>query len=181
MSTASSDSSDGEFIARRAMSPPPIAGRGLASACAAALLVLSLGLPWSEPGEGAFSTGSSYVPGFCYTSYDYDGYASTNCDPGSVIIGIYYPGTSAEAAAGRSHPARFGMAAALALLAMAVFTKRPALLLPAGIVVALFTGLSSGIAISQAGIVAAWLAAGLLIWSGASARRTTASIWRQAN
>jgi hypothetical protein len=181
MSTASSNTNEDDFIAQTGVSRTPLAGRGLTSACAAALLVLSLGLPWSAPGEGAFSTGSSYVPGFCYTSYDYDGYASSNCDPGSVIIGIYYPGTSAEAAAGRSHPARFGMAAALALLAIAVLTKRPALLLPAGIVVALFTGLSSGIAISQAGIVAAWLAAGLLIWSGASARRTTASVWHQAD
>jgi hypothetical protein len=142
----------------------------VATTASAALLILALGLPWSTTGAGEFYTGTTYAPGFCYTSYGYDGYASTNCDPGTLNVGLYYPGTSAQAASGRSHPARFGIAAALVVVAIARWRRNSRLLLPAGVGLAVVTGLSGGVAITQSGIVAAWLAVGLLIWVGATAR-----------
>jgi hypothetical protein len=146
----------------------------LATTLAGVLLILALGLPWSAAGAGEFYTGTTYAPGFCYTSYGYDGYASTNCDAGTLNPGVYYPGTSAQAAAGRSHPARFGVVGALALAAIARWRRNSRLLLPAGVLLAVVTGLSGGLAITQAGVIVAWLAAGLLAWAGASARRVAA-------
>lgn len=87
------------------MSPtPPFNGRKPKIAARRWLLLagvaglLSLGLPWSsvyQPGFGYWS------PGFCYTGYDSDGWASTYCDP------WYVPGAgSIVRVIGAQHPAR---------------------------------------------------------------------------
>lgn len=61
---------------------------------AAALAVLSLGLPWTVAVDSAYGT-TLFTPGSCVTVYDYQGYASLECIPGMIFPGYSSYGSPA--------------------------------------------------------------------------------------
>jgi len=83
------------------------------------LSVLSLGLAW---GVGWSGYDSMYVPGWyvaggCYTDYDYEGYGTVICDPGTFSPGVYLPGSDGgRGATGAQHSARAFLAVGWALV-----------------------------------------------------------------
>jgi hypothetical protein len=96
------------------------AGSRSASLALGAALVLSFGLPWHlNAGSAGAVIPGYYVPGGCYIDYDIDGFGTSICDPGFVGAPIFLAGTDGTAISGRSHPARFGLAAAVVSLLLA--------------------------------------------------------------
>ena len=78
---------------------------------AALLLVLCL----AAPAGSALRSGTTYLPGWCTTSYDADGWASMWCTPGSISVGYTAVGTI-----GLGHPVRIFVAAVAVLAALGV-------------------------------------------------------------
>lgn len=137
-------------------------------ALAAALLVVSLGLPW-----GSFLTWRSvyhpgyFVPGLCRTVQTWDGWYESVCEQSVLNTGTYSQAADLNTTYGAQHGGRFGVAAGLALIA---FARRPqrrrtCLLLAAG-TVAVITVLTSGLGFGSAGSSAAWLSVVLLVIAG---------------
>jgi hypothetical protein len=84
----------------------------LALALGAGLLALVLPTPTIQLGTG-------YLPGWCTTSYDLDGWATLNCTPGIVTSTVDVVHTT-----GLSTTARIFVAAAIVLVALAVRVGR---------------------------------------------------------
>jgi hypothetical protein len=157
-------------------------GINVGSRIAAALIVLSLGLPWYyAQGTDTVYIPGWYAPGLCYTHYDYDGWASTICDPGFISPGFVNPGTAGSTGAGMEHSARFGLVFALVTIAVAARTGRRRVLLAGATALALVAGISAGFGGgTTSGVFVAWMAIALLIWSGL--RDTSSDIgglWRR--
>lgn len=113
---------------------------------AALLAGLSLGLPWNTSGPGQPGTwiGQYYQPGYCFTVYDYDGYASLDCSTGYYNTGIYIDGNEEGIRSGYAHPVRVFVAAA-ALLVGAGLRQRSARMLRVGLAVAAVGVLCDGV------------------------------------
>lgn len=140
---------------------------GLVPRLALALLVLALGLPWLQ----TIGTSGTYlpgyvVPGFCTTSYGYDGFATSECSPATIGVGISMPGSAGSITSGASHPARFGVAWAIVAMMLAVRRREPRLMLAGAAGLGLVTAFSAGLGFSTSGVCAAWLAVGALVFSG---------------
>lgn len=85
---------------------------------AAALAVVSLSLQWGS--RSAYTLGV-YLPGWCHTTYDQNGYASLWCDAGSWTGGLeFYP------VLGFQHPVRVYVVAAIVLVAVGLRRQRRA-------------------------------------------------------
>lgn len=71
----------------------------------------SLGLAWSSSGglDLGLGYGYNYSPGFCSTSYDYDGYAYTECT-GGYSFGLQYRYEEGATPSGASLEARVFLA-----------------------------------------------------------------------
>lgn len=141
--------------------------RTVAPLVALGLLVLALGLPWLQ----TIGTSGTYLPGyvtpgFCTTSYGYDGFATSECSPMTVGVGMSLPGTAGSITSGASHPARFGIAWAVVAAVVALRRREPRLFLAGAAGLAMVTALSAGLGFSTSGVCAAWLAVGLLAFSG---------------
>jgi hypothetical protein len=134
---------------------------------AAALFVISLGFPWTMQ-AGSLSTyiPGSYIPGFCHTTYGYDGWASTSCDPGTVTIGLYVPGSDGTVVSGRMHPARFGLVGGCLLIAMGLRNRQTKWFTAAAVFVAVLSFLTSGASIGTAGLSTALLGSMFAFLSG---------------
>ena len=86
---------------------------------AAALFVLSLAAP---AGTG-LQPSMNYLPGWCSTSYDADGWASMWCTPGTVSTSFDAVGT-----VGLAHPLRIFVAVAVVLIAFGLRNRSRRLL-----------------------------------------------------
>lgn len=97
---------------------------------AALLAGMSLGLPWhtAGPGSPGMTTSGYLTPGFCTTSYDMDGWAYSDCQPGTYTPGIYLPGSVGGVTSGYAHPARVFIAVAAATVALGVHRRSDRLL-----------------------------------------------------
>lgn len=134
---------------------------------AAGLIVLSLGMPWIflQGTDSSFIPGW-FLPGTCVTVYDLDGWASSDCTPGTVAPGILLPGTRGTTGAGMEHSGRFGLAWGLLMTIIGLQTGRRHLLTWGGLGLGLVTGLSTGGGGVTSGVLLAWAASALLIISG---------------
>jgi hypothetical protein len=130
-----------------------------------------LGLPWLQTigSSGTYLPGY-VVPGFCTTSIGYDGYATSECSPMTVGVGMVIPGTAGSITTGASHPARFGIAWALVATAIGVRRRQQRLLLAGAIGLGVSMAISAGLGFSTSGVCAAWLAVGLLAFAGLGRR-----------
>jgi hypothetical protein len=136
------------------------------------LLVLSLGLPWVIL-QGTDSTliPGWYNPGFCRTTYDYDGWASMDCSPGTIGPPIFLPGTSGTTGAGAEHSGRFGLIGAAAAVAYALRTGKRRFLRPAALGLAFVTGLSTGTSALTSGVTVAWAAIAMMLVASKRSQR----------
>jgi hypothetical protein len=147
-------------------------GIGVGPRIAAFLIVVSLGLPWFY----AQGTDSSYIPGwfvagYCTTHYDPDGWASSDCVPGTIGAPILLPGTQGTTGSGASHTSRFGIVFALVMIAIAARTGKKKCLVIGAVGMAFVTGLSSGLGGgTTSGVFVGWMAIALLLWSGLDKR-----------
>jgi hypothetical protein len=131
-----------------------LSGSRSASLALGAALVLSFGLPWrlNAGTPGAVIPGY-YVPGGCYIVYDIDGFGTTVCDPGVVGAPIFLDGTDGTAISGRTHPARFGLTAALVSLLLAHHVKQRRWLTFGGLALIVISVPSAGLTSITAGTV----------------------------
>ncbi len=133
---------------------------------AAVLLGLSLGFPWAvQSGSESFYTGSNYVPGSCVNVTGFDGYMSTECTPGQVLVGLYYPGTDGTIVSGRMHPGRFALVGGMVLVALGIRKRNHRYFGWAGAIVAIVSVLTGGLAPFTSGVMVALLAAVILLGS----------------
>ncbi len=136
-------------------------------AIAAGLIIVSLGMPWIfVSGTDSTYVPGWFVPGFCTTVYDLDGWAFSECTQGVVNPGLYLPGTNGSTGAGLEHTGRFGLAWALVMIAMAHRTGHKRYLLWGGVGLGLVTGLSTGTGVVTSGVTLAWVASAILIGTG---------------
>jgi len=103
-------------------------------------------LPWhtSGPGQPGGWYGSYYLPGYCVTVYDYDGYSSLDCTAGTYNFGIYLPGAEGGNTSGYAHPARVFIVAGTLLVAGGL-RQRSARALRAGLAVAAVGAVCDGV------------------------------------
>jgi hypothetical protein len=142
---------------------------GPAPLVAVGLLVLALGLPWLQ----TIGTSGTYLPGyitpgFCTTTYGYDGYATSECSPMTVGVGMSLPGSAGSITSGASHPARFGIVWAMVATVVAIRRRAPRFFLVGAAGLGVVMAISAGLGFSTSGVCAAWLAVGLLTFSGLS-------------
>ena len=136
-------------------------------AAAAALLVLSLGLPWANVLVWrTFILPDRFVPSICRVVQNYDGWYESVCEPSVLLPGLVGMAPHAQTHHGAQHEGRFGVAAGLAMIAMAWRRQRRDYLLLAAAAVSTVTVLSSGLGFASAGSGAAWLAVLLLLAGG---------------
>ena len=136
-------------------------------AAAAALLVLSLGLPWANVLVWrTFILPDRFGPSICRVVQNYDGWYESVCEPSVLLPGLVGMAPHAQTHHGAQHEGRFGVAAGLALIAMAWRRQRRDYLLLAAAAVSTVTVLSSGLGFASAGSGAAWLAVLLLLAGG---------------
>jgi hypothetical protein len=138
---------------------PPWAGQPWSLLAAGLLGLLSLGLPWAIASNGTYRPGS-YVPGFCTLDYDYDGFATLDCMPGSVLPGLWSGGPGAIP--GYATDIRVWVAAAVLLVVLGVRRRSRRMQLIGAAVAAVGWGLQIG---SQAGQIAYLIALALLVLS----------------
>jgi hypothetical protein len=91
---------------------------------AACCAVLALALPWSSATDATYIPGW-YVPGYCTTTYDYDGWPSLDCTTGMISPGMYFPGIGA--AGGKDTEIRVFLVAVVVLVVLARRWRRPSL------------------------------------------------------
>lgn len=134
---------------------------------AAALLLLSLGLPWSmvTTWKSTFHAGG-FLPGPCTITPLTADHEVMRCVPIVQTDGWLDSQPQIEAIAGARHGGRFGVVAGLVLVTLAWRLRRPRLLLLAAAVVATVTALTAGFGLATAGSGAAWIAAALLAAGG---------------
>ena len=136
-------------------------------AAAAALLVLSLGLPWANALVWrTFILPDRFVPSICRVVQNYDGWYESVCEPSVLLPGLVGMAPHAQTHHGAQHEGRFGVAAGLVLIAFAWRRQRRHYLLLAAAAVSTVTVLSSGLGFASAGSGAAWLAVILLVAAG---------------
>jgi hypothetical protein len=130
---------------------------------AAALLVVSLGFPWLvRDGNAGTSIPGWVVPGFCSTTYDYNGWASSSCSPMTIGSPLYVPGTDGAIVSGSSHSARFAIAAGLVCIVLAQRRNRRRWLVRGALAVSTLSVYSAGLSRFTSGFGCALLAAGAL-------------------
>jgi hypothetical protein len=147
-------------------------GIGVGPRIAACLIFVSLGLPWyyAQGTDTAYIPGW-FVPGYCVTHYDYDGWASSDCTPGTIGAGLIVPGSQGSTGSGASHTSRFGLALALVTIAYAARTGKKKPLLLGAVGMAFVTGLSTGFGGgTTSGVLLGWMATALMLWSGLGKR-----------
>jgi hypothetical protein len=138
---------------------------------AAALCVMSLGLPWViTNGTSSTLIPGWYVPGFCRTVVGYDGWSSMECDPGFVGVPILNPGTTGSTGSGAETAGRFGIVAALVSILFASRTGKRTCLGYGGVALLWVAGLSTGVGGLTSGVLVAWIAAAILLWQGSFGR-----------
>jgi hypothetical protein len=148
---------------------------------ASALCVLSLGLPWIiTNGTSSSYLPGWYVPGFCRSVIGYDGWASMECDPGFVGVGMVLPGSQGSTGAGAETPGRFGIFAALASILIASRTGKRKYLGYGGIALLWMAGLSTGAGGITSGVLVAWMASAILLWQGSVARSLRKKLERKS-
>ena len=137
--------------------------------------LLSLGLPWKHTLQFGLTYGY-WTTGFCYNSYDSEGWATTYCDPWYMP----FPGTGSKivTVTGAEHPVRVMLLLAVVAL-VAGYRRGSATLLKAGAGVAAlglfsfgFTGMSGQLcyAVGLAALVMALHRDGVLALRRAPAR-----------
>jgi hypothetical protein len=137
-----------------------------------AALLLALGLPWNiNTGTDDYIIPGYYVPGYCTTVYDADGYATTECDPGFVGAPIFGFGTDGSFTSGSQHPARFGLVAALVALVVAWRTRERRWLLAGGLVLLIVAVPTAGLTSLTSGAMVGFAAAAALVLTGLGVRR----------
>ncbi len=142
---------------------------GVMPRIAVVLLVLSLGFPWViRSGTSSTTIPGWYVPGLCRSVQDYDGWMSMECEPGSSAPPIFMPGSAGSLVPGYGNSARFGLIAAVLLVALGIRRSRPTLFVLASVVVVSQVVFASGARNLTAGIAMALIASALLL---VSARR----------
>lgn len=128
----------------------------------ALLLAVSLGLPWGTRHTTTFDPGFQIViPILNGWSGTYTGLQTVPTTSGGGLR------TTTHNVIGARHPARFGVVAALALLALGGRARRWA-----AVVVGVPLLLSGGLGFTASGVAAAWLATLLLAGQALPGRRT---------
>jgi hypothetical protein len=126
---------------------------------AAALLALSLGFPWAvQSGSESIYSPGAYIPGSCVNATGFDGYMTTECTPGQVMVGLYFPGSDGTIVSGRMHPGRFALVAGMVLIAIGLRTGNRRYFGWAGAGVAIISVLTGGLAPFTSGVMVAMLA-----------------------
>jgi hypothetical protein len=130
---------------------------------AAALLLISLGFPWAtQAGSDSIYSPGAYIPGSCINVTGWDGYMTTECTPGQVMVGLYFPGTDGTIVSGRMHPGRFALVGGLVLIIAGIRTRNRRYFGAAALVVPIITVLTGGLAPLTSGVMMALLASLLL-------------------
>jgi hypothetical protein len=142
---------------------------------AAALLALSLGFPWAvQSGSESIYSPGAYIPGSCVNVTGFDGYMSTECTPGQVLVGLYFPGSDGTIVSGRMHPGRFALVGGMVLVAIGLRTGNRRYFGWAGASVAVISVLTGGLAPFTSGVMVAMLASiTLLVSSGFGVRQVS--------
>jgi hypothetical protein len=137
---------------------------------AAALLLISLGMPWDiKTGQSQATT--AYHPGYivggiCTTHQTWDGWYETECPRPTVNLGfsyLKYEHTKDKSIHGAAHHARFGIVGGLVLLVMGWRLRRPRYFTLAAGWVAMMSVLTVGLDFGYAGATLAWLAVLILV------------------
>lgn len=133
-----------------------------------ALLLLSLGLPWSEhPGWSQMATPT---PRLCSAGPAQAGLNSQRCTPTAETHDEVEARRPYLLVPGARHPGRFGVIAGLVMAVLGWRRRSRSPLWLAALTVGVCTTLSCGLNVSQAGPAAAWLATMLLAIASAPAR-----------
>jgi hypothetical protein len=144
---------------------------------AAALLLISLGLPWDIK-TGRSQAVTAYHPGYiigstCTNHQTWDGWYETECTSPTVNVGfayLKYEPTKDKSIHGAAHHARFGIVGGLVLLAMGWRLRRPRYFTLAAGWVAMMSVLTVGLDFGYAGATLAWLAVLVLVSMGGATK-----------
>ncbi|MES2886539.1 MAG: hypothetical protein V4739_00875 [Pseudomonadota bacterium] len=167
---------------------PAFASRGQRAGLVvgAFLLALSLGLPWvvavERPAGSAAPLRAVPGPLVCHPEVDAVGDTRYVCVPDLPLEAWADIQRGETVIVGAAHGSRFGVIAALVLLALGWRRNQRRYLLIAGGVVAVSTVLTAGLGVGSAGAGAAWLAVVVLLAAGGRPgwRWDVARAWQSA-